>query len=89
MNNLCSKMQDKMADYILEALSLEEIDTLQEHTNKCSDCREYARVLEDEKHSLLDLGNALRIRMTVGRGRAVEVLNNSIPTEPVGVGRGK
>lgn len=83
MNNLCSKMQDKMEDYILEALGQQEMDVLQKHTNRCSECRKHAQILEGQKRSLQHLGKALRIRMTVGKDRAIEVLNNSIPTEPV------
>jgi len=82
-------MQDKMEDYILGALSQQEMDILQEHTNRCSECRKNVQILEGQKRSLQRLGKALRIRVTVGEHRTIEVLNNSIPTEQVRVGRGE
>ena len=89
MNNLCSKMQDKMADYILEALSQQEMDILEEHTNKCSECRKHVQILENEKRSLLDLGKLLRVRMEAGKDRVIEALNNSILAELVVVVRSR
>ncbi|MHC4259695.1 MAG: anti-sigma factor family protein [Planctomycetota bacterium] len=89
MNNFCSQTQDKMEDYVLEALGQQEMDVLQAHMNKCSECRKHAQKLEDQKRSLLHLAKAIHIRMKVGKDRAIEVLNNSIPTEQVGVGRSK
>lgn len=89
MNNLCSKMQDKMEDYILDTLAQQEMDVLQEHISECSECRKQAQILEGQKRSLLNLGKALHIRMTIAKDRAIEVLNNSISIEQVGVGIGK
>ena len=52
MSENCEKMQDKIVDYILGALSREECDVLNKHMTTCSKCSQYMQALKTEKSLL-------------------------------------
>jgi len=85
MSNPCEEMQEKIADYVLEILSQKEIDALDEHISSCAACRQYVQALENEKRSLLRLGEKLEADMAIRRDRVIEALNHYSPTARIKV----
>ncbi len=82
MNDLCREMQDKIADYVLGALPKDEIENLDKHINRCSQCGKYAEALQNEKNSLLQLGDDLGEQIHAQEARIIEALNQVSPVKP-------
>ncbi|MHC4461927.1 MAG: zf-HC2 domain-containing protein, partial [Planctomycetota bacterium] len=85
MSSPCEEMQEKIADYVLGVLSQKEIDALDEHISSCAACRQYVQSLEDQKRSLLRLGEKLEADMAIRRDRVIEALNHYSPTARIKV----
>ena len=54
MNNECQKYKDKIANFVSGILPDSEVESLQEHLEKCTECNEYANVLKSEDKLLTD-----------------------------------
>jgi anti-sigma factor RsiW len=81
MNRPCPEMQDKIADYVLGALSSEQIEALQQHLVACETCRQYAESLEKQAQALVAFGCEIDANMDSRRERAMEALQNVSPAE--------
>jgi anti-sigma factor RsiW len=64
MNSLCQKMQDKIIDYIIGALSKEEIEMVEQHVAQCPQCRQYMEALQKQSSTLGQWAEQLQGRMT-------------------------
>ena len=90
MNGPCQDMKDKIADYLLGALSQLEIDALHEHLHQCTECGKYMWALEGENRLLVQLGRQVEADMASRQDKVIEALNRSGPTvhiEPLSLWR--
>lgn len=81
MNSPCETNREKIANYVLGILSAEQSDALTEHISRCPECRKYAQALQDEKRSLVQLGEALDRDMKAREDKVIEALNRSAQGE--------
>ena len=75
MDNHCKNIQDQLAGYILGILDAEDCEKIDEHVNRCQQCRQYKRVLEDENRVLLQFGEEIKETLTVRQDKVIEALN--------------
>jgi len=75
MNSPCEEMRYKIADYILGILSQDEIEALDKHISQCSQCKEYADALQNEKQKLLQFGENLDKEMNSREIKVIETLD--------------
>jgi hypothetical protein len=81
MNSPCETTREKIADFVLGILSAEESDALTEHLSRCPECRKFAQALQDEKRSLIQLGESLDRDMDAREAKVIEALNQSVQGE--------
>lgn len=74
MNKDCKKMQDKIVDYILGALSQEDCDVLNEHVAACSECGQYMQALKDEKSLLKEFAGKVEAGMETREEKMAEAI---------------
>ncbi len=83
MSENCEKMQDKIADYIIGALSQEHHDALNEHIAVCSKCREYMQALKAEKSLLVDFAKKLDAGMETREEKVLQAIKHCKPRERI------
>jgi hypothetical protein len=81
MNSPCETTREKIADFVLGILSSDESNALTEHISRCPECRKYAQALQDEKRSLVQLGEALDRDMKAREDKVIEALNQSVQSK--------
>ena len=74
MNKPCEKMKDKITDYVLGILNESEIANLEEHIEKCAECKEHLESLQKEREVLLQLGENLDSKMNEREESVIAVL---------------
>jgi anti-sigma factor RsiW len=79
MNQPCSQMQDRIADYVLGILDARQAKALQKHLAGCKACREYARSLKAEAGALTAFGSQMEAEMATRADRVVEALQAASP----------
>jgi len=76
MNNDCAKMQDSIADYLLDNLSEQDSGALKEHVARCRNCAEYLQTLEEQKDLLREFAGKVNASMQPRKERMGEAIKN-------------
>jgi anti-sigma factor RsiW len=76
MSKDCEKMQDKIVDYILGALSQEDGDVLNEHIAVCSKCGQYMQTLKAEKSLLREFAEKVDTGMEPREERMAKAITS-------------
>jgi hypothetical protein len=76
MSKDCKKMQHKIVDYILGALSQEDCDVLNEHLAACSECGQYMQALKEERSLLREFAGNVEARMEAREERMEEAITS-------------
>lgn len=77
--NACTNMQERIADYVLGALSKEQANALRNHLTACAACREYLEALEDHSEALVACGEQLKGGMAARCDGVMAALNDAAP----------
>ena len=77
MDSHCEKIQNQLADNILGILSADEYENVNEHVNRCPDCRQYKQALEEEHHALMEFDENVKETLAARRDRLIHALNNA------------
>ncbi len=75
MNDNCDKIKDQVTDMLDGLLSEAEVEVVQQHLDRCSDCREYAQALEKEDHLLTELFGKFRANATSYQDEVIEAMD--------------
>jgi len=81
MNRPCPNMQDKIIDLMLGALDADEARAVQEHLDRCPDCRHYFQSLRAQGEALVGLGQEMASDMEARQAKVIGVLETVSPVE--------
>ncbi len=81
MNKPCPQRQDRIADYVLGTLDLQQAEILREHLAGCEACRQYVQSLQGQAESLVALGSQIEAGMEARQARVIEALQKASPVE--------
>jgi hypothetical protein len=79
-------MQDKIVDFLLGALDADAARAVQEHLDRCPDCRHYLQRLREQGDALIGLSREVGADMEARQTRVIEALEKVSPVA-AGVGR--
>ena len=77
MDSHCEKIQNQLTDDILGILSADEYENVNEHVNRCPNCRQYKQALEEENRALMEFGEKVKETMEARQDRVIHALNNA------------
>lgn len=77
MDSHCEKIQNQLTDDILGILSADEYENVNEHVNRCPNCRQYKQTLEEENRALMEFGEKVKETITARQDRVIHALNNA------------
>jgi hypothetical protein len=83
MNRPCPDMQDQIVDFLLGALDADAARAVQEHLDRCPDCRQYLQSLREQGDALVGLSREICVNMETRQTRVIEALAK---VSPVGAG---
>jgi hypothetical protein len=86
MNKPCPDMQDQIVDFMLGALDAEAARAVQEHVDRCPDCRQYLQSLREQGDALVGLSREVCADMEARQNRVIEALEK---VSPVAAGMGR
>ncbi len=86
MNRPCPNLQDQIIDFMLGALGADEAKAVQEHLDRCANCREYLQSLRAQGEALVGLGREMTTDVETRRVQVIEALEKVSPVE-AGTGR--
>jgi len=81
MNRPCPDRQDRLADYLLGALAAGAAKAVQEHLDRCANCRQYLQNLQRQSETLVRLGREIGADMEVRQAKVIEALEDVAPAE--------
>lgn len=81
MNSECDNIEEKIADLISGTLSETQVQTVEQHLEACSSCRDYARALKHEDGLLTEFFAQIDTDMTGRQERALNAINRSLASE--------
>lgn len=87
MNGLCRQMQDKIADYVIGALSKEETDAVNQHTAQCPQCRAYMEAMQRQGGTLSQWAEEVQSRMPSQEDKVIAALEDVRPQRAQSVWR--
>jgi hypothetical protein len=79
-------MQDRIVDFMLGALDADAARAVQEHLDRCPNCRQYLQSLRAQGDALVGLGREVGADMEARQARVIEALEK---VSPVAVGMGR
>ena len=79
MNEPCPDMKETIADYVLGALDATQARTVEQHVERCADCRRYLESLRGHADALVGLGKQLEAGMSARREKVLEALADVAP----------
>jgi hypothetical protein len=86
MNRPCPDMQDQIVDFMLGALDADAARAVQEHLDRCPDCRQYLQSLREQGDALVGLGREVGADMETRQNKVIEALEK---VSPVATGTGR
>jgi tetratricopeptide (TPR) repeat protein len=84
MNSECDNIKGKIADLISGILSESQVQTVEQHLETCSSCRDYAHALQNEDGLLTEFFTQIDTDMTGRQERALNAINRSFASEQSG-----
>jgi hypothetical protein len=84
MNRPCPDMQDQIVDFMLGALDADATQAVQEHLDRCPDCRQYLQNLREQGDALVGLSREVCADMEARQTRVLEALAKVSPVAAVG-----
>jgi hypothetical protein len=82
MNDLCRQMQDKIADYVIGALSDQEKEAVDQHIAQCPQCRQYMEGLTRQGESLSRWAEQVQGRVASQEDKVIAALEYVTPQQP-------
>jgi predicted anti-sigma-YlaC factor YlaD len=90
MKSNCDKMKGRIADFITGILPEEETQTFQQHLSECSQCRDYAKRLQEEEQLLTGFFAKFDENMTYLEDEAINAINRfDTPSQTTVISVGK
>lgn len=76
MTKPCPEMKETIADYVLGALDASQARMVEQHAERCADCRRYMEDLVAHEEALVGLGERLDAGMSGRREKVLEALKS-------------
>lgn len=79
MTKPCPEMKETIADYVLGVLDASQARTMEQHVERCANCRRYLEDLRGHEEALVGLGKRLDAGMSARREKVLEALKSVAP----------
>lgn len=79
--NECDNIKEKIADHVSGMLSESQLQTVEQHLEECTGCREYARALKNEDGLLTEFFSKIDANMKGRQERVLKAIDHSFASE--------